>query len=229
MARERWFQRYIWHNFALKLLSVAVATGLWLAVAREPVAEVALNVPIEFHNSPENLEISSENIPQVQVRIRGPVRTVRELAPSEVHAIIDLEGAKPPERTYDLNPSRITVPKDVDVVQVVPSQFRVEFDVRMTRQVEVHPRVLGAFAAGFRIENVSVEPKMMTIVGPAKHVAAVDSVSTDPVDASGLVGHDIFRTHAYVNDPMVRFVGPNEVRVIVDTEKPRPPAPSPAR
>ena len=224
MAREGWFRRYVRHNLALKLLSLAVATALWYGVTREPVAEVALNVPIEFHHAPENLEISSETIPQVQVRISGPVRTVRELAPSEVHAIIDLEGARPPERTYDLNPSRITVPDDVEVVQVVPSQFRVEFDVRMTKQVEVHPRVLGSFAAGFGIQSVSVEPARMTIVGPAKHVAAVESVSTDPVDASGVVGQDVFRTRAYVSDPMVRFVGGSEVHVRVITHRPSEPA-----
>lgn len=214
-------QRYVFHNFGLKLLSLAVAFVLWFAVTREPVAEVAINVPIEFHNAPENLEISSETIPQVQVRLRGPVRTVRELAPSEVHAVIDLQGARPPERTYDLNPARITVPRDVEVVLTVPSQFRVEFDTRMTKQVEVRPRVLGSFATGFRIENVIAEPSRMTITGPAKHVAAVESVSTDPVDASGVVGHDTFRTHAYVNDPMVRFVGASEVIVTVATSKTR--------
>lgn len=220
-------RRFVLHNLPLKVLSLLVAIGLWFGVAREPVAEVALSVPIEFHNAPENLEISSETIPQVQVRVRGPVRTVRELAPTEVHAIIDMEGARPPERTYDLTPSRIVVPKDVEIVQVVPSQFRVEFDTRMTKQVEVHPRVLGTFATGFRIENVSTDPRYMTVVGPAKHVATLDAVSTDPVDASGVVAADTFRTHAYISDPMVRFVGSSEVRVTVVTQRGRgivPPA-----
>ena len=208
-------RRHVANNLGLKIVSLGIAVLLWLAVTREPAAEIAFNVPIEFRNAPEKLEISSETIPQVQVRVRGPVRTVRDLAPSEVHAVIDLAGAKPPERTYDLNPARITVPRDVEVVQVVPSQFRVEFDTRLTRQVEVHPRVLGTFATGFRIASVITTPKLMTIVGPAKHVRAVESVSTDPVDASGVVGADNFLTHAYVNDPMVRFLGPSEVRVTV--------------
>ena len=61
-------RKYVFHNFALKLLSLGVAVLLWMAVTRDPVAEVALNVPIEFHNSPEHLEINSETIPQVQGR-----------------------------------------------------------------------------------------------------------------------------------------------------------------
>ena len=50
------FQRHVLHNFGLKLLSLALAVGLWVAVARDPMAEVAVDVPIEFHNIPENVE-----------------------------------------------------------------------------------------------------------------------------------------------------------------------------
>ena len=68
------------HNFGIKLLSLALAVGLWLAVASDPSAEVAVDVPIVFRNIPENLEISSENVPRSQIRVRGPQRAVRHLA-----------------------------------------------------------------------------------------------------------------------------------------------------
>ena len=35
------FQRYVLKNAGLKILSLLLAVGLWLAVARNPVAEVA--------------------------------------------------------------------------------------------------------------------------------------------------------------------------------------------
>ena len=57
-------RRYVLHNFALKLISLAAAVLLWMAVARQPIAEIAVTVPIEFTNMPNDLEISSENIPQ---------------------------------------------------------------------------------------------------------------------------------------------------------------------
>ena len=214
-----WIRRYVLHNIGLKLLSLGVAVLLWVAVTRDPVAEVALNVPVEFHNAPDALEISSETIPQVQVRVKGPVREVRQLAPSEVHAIVDLSSAKPGERTYDLGPSRIHVPDFVEVTQVVPSQIRVNFDLRATKQVEVRPRVIGTFASGYHIGEVIAQPQTLTIVGPARHVNGVDTAITDPVDASGVVGRATFITHAYVADPLVRLADPNPIRVTVVTQK----------
>ena len=85
------FRRHVLHNFGIKLLSLALAVGLWLAVTRDPVAEVAVEVPIEFRNIPENLEISTENIPRAQIRVRGPQRIVRRLQPADIYAEIELE------------------------------------------------------------------------------------------------------------------------------------------
>src|SRR5512146_778446 len=172
-------RRYVFHNFWLKLISLAAAVLLWMAVAREPIAEVAVTVPIEFTHVPENLEISSEKIPEAQIRVRGPGRQVRSLAQSEVHAVLDLAGARPGERTYDLAGQQIKVPRDIEVVQVVPTQLRLNFDRRASREVEVRPRVIGSFAAGYHISQVIADPPQVTIVGPQKRVDAIDTAITD--------------------------------------------------
>src|ERR1700729_591839 len=98
------FKRYVLHNFGLKLLSLILATGLWFLISPdEQPAEVAVRAPIEFQHMPEYLEISSETIPEAQIRVRGPERVIRQLRSSDVHAEIELSDAKPGERTFDLN------------------------------------------------------------------------------------------------------------------------------
>jgi YbbR domain-containing protein len=212
-------RRYVLHNFGLKLISLALAVGLWLAVAHDPVAEVAVMVPIEFQKIPENLEISTENIPQAQIRVRGPERIVRQLRASDVHPEIDLSGAKPGERTFDLNAQQIHQPHELEVVQVVPSQFHLAFDTRLTRQVEVRPRVVGTFASQYRIASVAANPASIMISGPQNRVKAVEAAITDPIDASGVMERGTFVTHAYVSDPLVQVVNPGTIHVTVSMEK----------
>ncbi len=191
-------RRYVFNNLGLKLISLALAVGLWLAVARDPVAEVAVEVAIEFHNIPQNLEISSENIPRAQIRLRGPERIVRRLQPADVYAEVDLTNLKPGERTFDLTAQKIHEPSDLEVVQIVPSQLHLSFDTRLTRQVPVQPRVVGTFASGYGIDRVVVDPATITISGPKKHVEAVEAAITDPVDVSGAISRVTFSRHAYV-------------------------------
>jgi YbbR domain-containing protein len=208
-------RRLFIQNAGLKILSLVISVLLWMAISREPRAEVTLAVPIEFHNSPDNLEINSENIQQVQVRAAGPAGAVHSVSAADVHAFVSLDAATPGEHTYDLH---VRVPRDVEVVQIIPSQFRVSFDNRATKQVDVRPRVIGATAPGFRMIDVKVDPSTVKITGPEKRVNSIDAVITDPVDASGVMGHATFNTHIYVSDPLVRLSGPSTARVTVVTD-----------
>lgn len=213
------FRRYVAHNFLLKLVSLGLAVGLWLAVTRNPIAEVPVSVPIEFHHIPHNLEIASESIPEAQIRVRGPERMVRGITSVEVHVEIDLAGVKPGERTFDLTAQQVRQPRELEVVQVVPSQVHLAFDTRLTRQVEIRPRVTGTFARGLHLTRVAAEPSTIAITGPRQRVEAVDAATTDPVDATGTVDSASFVTHSYVSDPLVQVVHPGPVRVTVFVEK----------
>jgi len=213
------FKRYVLHNFLLKVLSLLLATGLWFLLSHEEPAEVALRAPVVFENVPGQLEISSESIPEAQIRVRGPDRVIRQLQADEVRAEINLADAKPGERTYDLTSQQVRHPRDVTVVQVVPSQLHLAFDSRLTREVEIHPRVTGSFATGEQMIKVEADPPRITITGPMHHVEKVDAATTDPVDATGTRGSAFFTTNAYVPDPLVQVVQPTSVRVTVTVQK----------
>jgi YbbR domain-containing protein len=212
-------QRFVIENFGLKIFSLALAAALWLALARDPVAEVALDAPIEFEHMPDNLEINTEHVPSAQVRVRGPERLVRTLRTDQVHVEIDLSNARPGERSFNLTAQQIREPRDVVVVQVVPSQFQLSFDVRARREIEVHPRVSGQFATGLRIAKVIANPERIVITGPRARVEEIDFATTDPIDATGLTGSQTFTSNVYVPDPLIQVVNPIPVHVTVMMER----------
>lgn len=213
------FHRVFIENFGLKLGSLLLAAGLWFVVARDPIAEIETRVPIEFRNLPENLEIDSASFTQAQVRVRGPERLIHRLQPGDIRAQVDLASVRPGERTFDLTARQVHTPQDLDVVQIIPSQFQLSFDVRGTRTVEVHPRVIGTFAAGMRVAQVVADPATIMISGPRRRVEAVESATTDPVDVSGALTRASFVTQAYVTDPLIQVVHPIPVRVTVIMER----------
>ena len=219
------FRHYVLHNFNLKLLSLLLATFLWFTISRdEQPAVVAIRVPIEFEHLPQGLEISSQTVPEAQIRVLGPERLVGQLRSTDVRVGIDIGGAQAGDRTFDLTAQQIRMPKGLTVEQVVPGQVHLSFDTRMTRQVEIHPRVTGTFIASEQIARVLVDPERITVSGPKHHVEIVDAATTDPVDATGTTTQATFVTAAFVADPLVQVVSPVPVRVTVIMEKNAPAA-----
>jgi YbbR domain-containing protein len=212
------FQRYILHNLGLKFLSLLLATGLWLLISRdEEPAEVALRAPIVFQHVPSQLEISSESIPEAQIRVRGPERIIRYLQANEVHAEIDLADARTGDRTYDLTSQQVRHPRDVTVVQVLPSQLHLAFDTPFSREVEIHPRVTG-IPPDDEIK-VDADPPRVRITGPRHHVESIAAATTDPIDATGIRSSGVFTTNVYVGDPLVQVLRTTSIRVTVLVQK----------
>jgi len=213
------FRKYVFANLPFKLVSLAIAVLLWWAVGRDQPIEIPVTVPLEFQHAPANLDINSDYPLQARVTLRGPERLLHGMNPSQVHAVLDLRGATPGERTFDLTAQDIGAPRSVKVVQIVPSQFHISFDRSATRTVRVQPRVIGTLLSGYGITRVSAEPANITIVGPEKRVDEIQTALTDPVDATGVMGSGTFITHAYVSDPLVRVQTPQPIHVTVSTEK----------
>jgi YbbR domain-containing protein len=212
------FQRYVLHNFWLKVLSLLLATFLWWRIAPdEQPAEVAIRAPIVFQHVPPHLEISTENIPDAQIRVRGPEQIIRHLQANDIHAEIDLADVKSGERTYDLTSQQVRHPRDVTVVQVVPSQLQLTFDTRSTREVEIHPRVSGDFAD--TEYTAQADPSRITITGPRSHVEKIDAATTDLIDAKGTRGRAVFTTNVYIADPLVQVVQATAIHVTVVVQK----------
>jgi YbbR domain-containing protein len=209
------FERTFVNNFGLKLVALLLAVGLWFVVARDPIAEVEMRVPIELHNVAENLEVDARNFTEAQIRIRGPERVIHRLQPGDVWVRVDVSSVRPGERTFDLSARQAHVPQDLEVVQISPSQFQLSFDTRATRMVKVRPRVIGTFASGMRVADAIADPASVTISGPRRRIEAVESATTDPVDASGTLTRASFSTHPYVPDAQIQVVHPTPIRVTV--------------
>jgi YbbR domain-containing protein len=188
-------------------------------VARAPMAEIEMRIPIEFRNLPENLEIDSASFTEAQVRLRGPDRVLHGLSAADVKAAVDLSNIQPGEKTFDLTTRNVHVPDDVQVEQIVPGQFHLSFDNRDTRTVAVHPRVTGSFAAGMRLAQTIADPPNITVTGPRRRVEKLEAATTDPVDVSGTVNRGTFVTEVYVGDPLIQVVHPQPIRVTVIMER----------
>ena len=206
-------------NLKLKLLSLAIAMLLWWTVAREPEAQMLMRVPIEFYHVPKDLQFSSETEPQAQIRVRGPVHVLRELAQADVHPVIDLSNATAGEQTYPIRSNSIHLPKGAEIEQIIPAQLRLSFDRPLQRTVPVRARITGTLVSGFRIAAIMVEPESVQIDGPSRRVKIIESALTDPVDATGVIGTATFSTSVYTTDPLVKVNQVQSVRVTVVTEK----------
>lgn len=174
----------------LKLLSLTVATLLWLVVTGDPVVERTLRVGIELQRTPADLELVGAVPDTVAVRVRGPASRLSDLSPGNLQVVIDLDGVRAGRRLFALTPAQVAAPFGVEVTQITPPAVPLVFEATAWALVPVRARIEGTPVPGHSVANVSVTPSQIRVDGPASAIRELSELYTEPVSierASSLV------------------------------------------
>jgi len=180
MPRRRFFFR----NLGLKLLALAIALGVWFALSgqrRERISERSYRIPLSLVNAPARTIVASPLPGAVDVRVRGPFTALRQLEPEKLEAVIDLLSATPGEKIYRFAPEDINVPPEVEVIALSPAEVRVVLDRIAERLLPIVPALSGEVASGSQVVDITVEPRIARVVGPATALGKMNGIGTEPV------------------------------------------------
>jgi len=212
--------RAIFGNLGWKLLSLALAFGLWLAIVGEPEMGSSISVPIQYVHIPEDLEISSDIPERVHVEVQGPAVRVQRMNLNGTAVVLDLGSVnRSGERTFTIDQRNLRLPAGVRLVRAVPAQLRIRFDRRAAREVPVQVRFSGAPPEGYRLARAETFPPTLKVIWPEGRVRKIDFAETDAIDLSAVFATSEFHVHAFVDDAHVRFDGLPRVNVKVVVER----------
>jgi YbbR domain-containing protein len=205
-------------HLGLKVLSLAVAFGLWFAVAGEQTVERSLRVPLELRNRPDHLELVEDPPATVEVRVRGASGLLSRLSPADVVAEVDLATARPGRRFFSLTRAQVRAPFGVDVVDVTPGTISLRFEPTLVRRVPLVPVVDGDPAEGYVAGAVSVIPDTVEIAGPESAVLRLKEANTEPVSVTGARRTIHEAVAVGLPDPSLRLTSPSNAAVTVQIE-----------
>lgn len=203
------------HHLGLKVVSIALAALLWVAVAGEQTVERSLRIPLEFTNLPTQLEVVGDSPAVVDIRVRGSSGALNRIATGELVAVLDLRSARAGQRLFHLDGDDVRTPFGVDVVQVNPSTVSMTFEPSGSKVVPVVPTVEGEPTDGFVVGTVTAEPSTVEVLGPISVLSKLTQAITEPVtvtDASAPVTETV---NIGVADAAIRLRQPQTARVAV--------------
>ena len=211
-------RRLVLDDLGLKLLALALAIGLWITVAGEPVVERGLEVPLGFENIPDALQVAGDPPDSVHVRVRGITSIVNGLEAGDVVAVLDLAGERPGDRRlFDMFAGRVRTPFGVEVTQVVPATITVALESGgVPRTVAVVPDIEGQPAEGFAVGRISTVPATVDVVGPGSLLDGLAEALTEPVSVDGASDRVQALVTVGVVDPVLRLQTPSSAEVTVE-------------
>lgn len=192
-------------NLLLKISSAFLALLLWIAINGEPQSETRFKVRLQYLNLPSEIELVDSPTNSVDVQLSASSSILRRLDSAEISASIDLATARVGKGVYSITPSNIDVPFGVRVTNVTPSTVQLNLQSTVSKEVKVHPRVVGRVTDGYQLESVALHPDQVVVEGAGESVTAVTRVFTDGIDLTGRSTSFATRVRLVAEGGVVRF------------------------
>ncbi len=150
------------HNWELKLLSLLIATLLWLYVTAIQLPQITrvFLVPIHYYGLRSDLLIDKKE-EYVSIYLKGPQNIIDQLKPEQLNVFLDLSKIKGPGK-YPV-PVDVSVQSGLNLVKIEPDVLNVEVFEAVTKFFLIKPTFLGEevkkYSIDFRPNLIKVKGK----------------------------------------------------------------------
>jgi YbbR domain-containing protein len=221
-------------TWGLRLLALSIAIGIWFnasvedrLVSSEKVVEATI-----VYNRPNGFVLLNP-VQNVNVRVNGSKKAIRQLSPYMVNVSVDLGQRQTGIATVSLTAESVLLPDGLEVVSLEPNTIRVDLEKEVSQRLPVVAKLTGRAVAGATVGKPEVLPNQIFVIGPEPMLTRLDSLSTRAVNLDGH-GSTFEETNVTVvlPDPMIQIIPPpSTVTVTVPIQPPpeRPASPKPRK
>ncbi len=204
--------RHRWH---LKVLALALAFAIWIAVTGEGRGVQDFRVPVDVVLG-SGATLAGSPPTNVTVRLRGPDSLLRRMDPYDLTIRVDLRDAAGGERTVQLTPRNLAgVPRDVEVALIDPDRIRLAVAKKKRREVSIVPTIVGKPPRGYQVYRAVARPEALFVEGPETKVSSLARLGTDPIRITDQSEPFTARVGAVPDGSDVRVVDTRPLDVIV--------------
>lgn len=175
--------------FSNLLPKVALLLGVcvfWVLITTRQGQITTVSAPVRLHGVPDGL-VLLRTIPE---DITVQVKSMSSLTPppSKLDLTADIDVSKIIEGTTPLrvNHANITAPSGMTITSVSPSTVRVSAEKKLRKSIPVKVILKGKLPTGLSLKQVTSEPGMVDIEGPASQVSQTTYIATEDIDAGQL-------------------------------------------
>jgi len=109
------------NNAQIKIISFILGYSFWYLLSQTHVANIWLNAPICFYNTPENLQIEATE--KVKILLSAKRADLYTLDKETLAFHIDMQGAKIGNRIMKLEETQLFLPNNIKLIRQYPANI----------------------------------------------------------------------------------------------------------
>jgi diadenylate cyclase len=211
----RGFQKHTRELAVAAAICLACVTGLWLSFSRGMETLATHDIPVEFINPGQKMEIFSSSASSIRLLLSGSRPLIRSLGPDRISVKLNLANAVPGINTLAVSRNTITLPPGISIKNIEPSQLEVLVDVPMQKELAIQPVWVGKLARDLIMTKVSAVPQKANVIGPTQVLRQMHTLFTEPLSLENIQASDTLTADIDLNPASIRLADQKKIKVQV--------------
>ena len=184
--------KWLTHEWGLKLVSLALAVGLWYYAVGEESVQVTKMIPLEIRLKSEKMSILKASAKMVELTFEAPRSLISNLMSDELRAVHeigdDIKTAVDYSFRVESRELNLASPA-IRVVKINPEIVHVTIDEMIVQKLEIKPQFVGDPAIGYRVsdQEIQLNPNAILVEGPKGQLEKHDNVLTEKIHLVGRI------------------------------------------
>ena len=168
------------------IVAVLFVMSMWFGFSRGRESLTTLDVPIEYMNRDQKMEILETSVNSVSLHLSGSGALIKTLRPEAIKVRLDLSKAVAGSNTFSISTENITVPPGIVLKKVTPAVVDVTLDVLVIKELPIQADWTGSLPADLIMTNATVTPAKTKLVGERRILKDLETIYTEKVPLDGL-------------------------------------------
>ncbi len=171
---------------AVGLISLISFTGIWLSFSKGMETLATQEVPVEFINPDQKMEIISSSDSTVKLLISGARPLINAIKPEQINITLNLSQSVIGKNRLSITRDNILLPPGIRLKTIEPSTLEITLDALAEKEVPIQPHWIGKLPKGLVMKSAATNPARVRIKGGGLSLRQTSTIFTEPISLEKL-------------------------------------------
>ncbi|NCO61277.1 MAG: DisA protein [Deltaproteobacteria bacterium CG_4_8_14_3_um_filter_51_11] len=216
--QNAFLRRRILELGAAAAVSLLFIGGVWFSFTRGLDTLVSLEIPVEYMNRDQNLEIIDTTANAVRLNLSGSGTLIKSIKPDQVRVRIDLGKAVIGHNTFSITQENVSLPPGVFLRKVDPPNLDVTMDNPVKKELPVQVDWVGKMPENLILASARLDPEKIQVVGGSKLLENIVTIYTEKVSLENITKSGKITVKPVLYPASIMIAPGSRERIIVEME-----------
>ncbi|MCG8635397.1 MAG: diadenylate cyclase [Desulfobacterales bacterium] len=207
-----------WMKHALELVTAGViclfcVAGVWASFSKGMETLAEHEIPLEFINPDQKMEIISASASSVRLLVSGARPLINAIKPDQINIKMNLSRSAVGINTLDITRNNILLPPGISLKKIDPPLLEVTLDTLVEKELFIQPNWTGRLAKGLVMTKAVPVPEKIRVKGGGLALKDIHTIFTETISLNTLSESGIIMADLVLNPLSLKIEGSQRVEI----------------